>query len=248
MQGTLPARAVNRSPSVPDRTHFAGRGDRAPARRDMPPCRGWSSGTGPAPHARRPAGPSTIPRAVIINLIGGRPPRGAMRESIVCRVCGRGFAPYGNRITSYCKRCRARADREISRVLRVRCKECRKAFSTPNRAVRYCSDECRKAAHMRQSRASRRRRPAERNAAVKCRTCGKKFTPVRKPGKPLVYCSEECRTEGRRRLAREAMRRYVADPRKRAMMAARTRVVAARHKARRSEEGKRQPAPARTRA
>ena len=171
-----------------------------------------------------------------------------MRESTACRVCGRSFAPYGNRITSYCKRCRARADREISKVLRVRCRECGKAFPTTNRAVRYCSDPCRKAAHTRQSRASRRRRPAGRDEAAKCRTCGREFTPVRKPGKPLVYCSEECRAEGRRRLAREAMRRYVADPRKRAMMAARTRVVAARHKARKSGVEKLRQAAARTRA
>ena len=183
--------------------------------------------------AGRPEGGTATPRRVLVNLICRRPRRAAMEKRYVCRLCGRNFAPFAGTRQVYCKRCRARAEREANRVLRVRCRECRKAFATPSRAVRYCSDECRKAARSRQRNAPRRRRPAERDEAAKCRTCRKEFTPVRKPGKPLVYCSEECRAEGRRRLSREAMRRYVSDPEKRALTAARTRASAALRKARR---------------
>ena len=165
------------------------------------------------------------------NLICRRSARGAMQGPFVCRLCGRNFAPYAATRQVYCKRCRARAEREANKVLRVRCKECGKTFSTTSRAVRYCSEECRRAVRARQRNAPRRRRPA-RDETTKCRTCGKVFKPDRKPGSPLVYCSLACRAEGRRRLSREAMRRYVADPEKRALTAARTRAAAARRKAR----------------
>ena len=122
----------------------------------------------------------------------------------------------------------------------MRCRECNKAFSTPSRAVRYCSDECRRAVRKRQSNAPRKRRPAEDRGPSKCRTCGKEFTlDKRGPGKPVAYCSEKCRTEGKRRLYREAMRRYSAKPENRALMAARVRASAARRKAREEEERKR---------
>ncbi len=82
---------------------------------------------------------------------GGRPPRRQAPPRVdpnaapsVCRLCGRGFAQYGgsNR-HAYCRRCTAKADREMGRTLRASCKACGKKFSTASRAVRYCSAECR---------------------------------------------------------------------------------------------------------
>ena len=82
---------------------------------------------------------------------GGRPPRRQAMwradpnaEPSTCRLCGRAFAQYGgsNR-HAYCKRCTAKADREIARTLREKCRACGKRFSTTSRNVYYCSDECR---------------------------------------------------------------------------------------------------------
>ena len=106
---------------------------------------------------------------------GGRPPQRQppMRvdpnaEPSVCRLCGRGFAQYGrtNRHV-YCRQCTARADREIAKKLRVKCKECGKAFTTTKRSVRYCSDECSAEGVRRSRRRSNARRLAdpERHAA-----------------------------------------------------------------------------------
>ena len=77
----------------------------------------------------------------------GRPTRTAAEsDQITCGLCGRTFAPYGHGSSPvHCKRCRARADREIARVLRVDCKACGGKFSTKNRLARYCSPECRAA-------------------------------------------------------------------------------------------------------
>ena len=73
--------------------------------------------------------------------------RGPVTEAITCRACGRDFKRFYRRGRhSYCKRCTARADKEIARMPRVDCKECGKTFSTKTRAIRYCSDACR-AAH-----------------------------------------------------------------------------------------------------
>ena len=72
-----------------------------------------------------------------------RPPRAEASKPTSCGLCGRSFEPYGRAHHAYCKRCTAKADKEIARVLRINCKECGKAFSTSNRAVRYCSAECR---------------------------------------------------------------------------------------------------------
>ena len=73
------------------------------------------------------------------------PPRRAdpNAEPSTCRLCGSGFALYGHTHHAYCRRCAAKADREIARTLRARCKACGGRFSTSSRLVRYCSDECR---------------------------------------------------------------------------------------------------------
>ena len=98
---------------------------------------------------------------------GGRPPppppRGIKKaEPSTCRLCGRIFVPSGYvRHASYCRRCTARADREVGRTLRVDCKACGKKFSTTNRAVRYCSDECRAEGLRRSRRESKHRMRAD---------------------------------------------------------------------------------------
>ena len=73
--------------------------------------------------------------------------RGPVAKTTTCRACGRDFERFGRASPyAYCKRCAARADREIARMPRVDCRECGKAFSAKTRTVRYCSDACRAAA------------------------------------------------------------------------------------------------------
>ena len=70
--------------------------------------------------------------------------RGAMEKSATCRVCGRDFAPHRRAgLHAYCKRCTAKADKEIARRISVDCKECGKTFPTKTRSVRNCSAKCR---------------------------------------------------------------------------------------------------------
>ena len=168
-----------------------------------------------------------------------------MPETAECRLCGRPFRPRrGGGPLNYCARCGRKADREAVRVHRVRCKECGGTFHTPNRSVKYCSAPCRKKGY------ARRRRPARAPSAaapgasaaappsrakertVKCRICGKAFLTDMRPGKPQVYCSPPCRAEGSRVRMREYMRRYLADPKRRAVHAARLRASSARRTAR----------------
>ena len=88
--------------------------------------------------------------------------RGAMAKPPACRLCGREFDPprrSGSRV--YCKRCTAKADREIAKTLSVDCKECGKAFPARTRAARYCSVECRSAAARRANAESQRRYRAD---------------------------------------------------------------------------------------
>ena len=104
-----------------------------------------------------------------------RAPRAAPNSSkqSVCRLCGTTFAPYGGTTTrAYCKACTAKADRETSMVLTVRCGECGKEFSTKNRAARYCSDPCRAEVARRRARDGARRRLAdpEKRAVAAART------------------------------------------------------------------------------
>ena len=82
-------------------------------------------------------------------------------EPSVCGLCGRDFLPYNRARHAYCKRCAAKADREIVRKMRVKCKECGKSFSTTNHNVRYCSKACSAAGKRRSRRESRHRRMAD---------------------------------------------------------------------------------------
>ena len=95
-------------------------------------------------------------------------------EPYPCALCGRYFAPHGGRGRRpvHCKRCRAKADKEIGRERALNCKECGTRFSTSNRAVRYCPKACSAAGRNRISRESGRRRMAdpEKRAADLART------------------------------------------------------------------------------
>ena len=99
----------------------------------------------------------------------GRPPSGAALPAVDCGLCGRSFVPRGCASRVYCRRCMDKAERELARVLRVKCKECGKTFSTTDRIVRYCSEEC-SAEGMRRGRGESVRRgmadPARRAVAA----------------------------------------------------------------------------------
>ena len=154
-----------------------------------------------------------------------------MQRLGACRLCGRDVVARGRPgpRPTFCKRCTAKADREAAKVLRVRCKECGKKFTTAHRGVRYCSDSCRRAAAKKQ-RASRRPGSGRRDGPAKCRMCGKDFAVVRPPGRSRLFCSEECRYDALRRTAREGARRQAADPKKRIYQYARARLWKALHR------------------
>ena len=82
-------------------------------------------------------------------------------EPYPCRLCGRDFAPYGGARPAYCKRCRAKFDKEINRVMAVDCRECGQKFSTLNRIAVYCSKACRAAGRKRTTDESSRRGMAD---------------------------------------------------------------------------------------
>lgn len=62
---------------------------------------------------------------------------------------------------------------------------------------------------------------------AQCKECGRAFTAASRRQR---FCSGECRLEGRRRRAREYKRRELADPRNRAIDAARRRASIARRR------------------
>ena len=102
----------------------------------------------------------------------GPQPRAAEKaKSHTCGLCGIKFATYGGARHTYCKRCTAKADREVSKARRNECKVCGKAFTAVPHSVLYCSDECR-ASGKRRTVLERRRRLAadpERHAATLAR-------------------------------------------------------------------------------
>ena len=153
-----------------------------------------------------------------------------MSETSVCRQCGRDFAPYRPGVQLYCNTCRNKAAKEATREHRRRCKECGKAFRTRSRAVRYCSDPCRKKGYRSTGPVKYHRMP--HGAAAKCRICGKTFKVGMGRGRLRVYCSEKCRDEGTRIRNRMDMRKYLADPEKHAIQRARMRAIRARAHAR----------------
>ena len=92
-------------------------------------------------------------------------------KSRTCGLCGSTFAPYGGARHTYCKRCTARADREVSKARRNDCKECGKAFTAVPHSVLYCSDKCRASGKRRMAleRRSRVAADPERHAALLAR-------------------------------------------------------------------------------
>ena len=93
--------------------------------------------------------------------------RGPVAKTTTCRACGRDFERFcRSGFNSYCKRCTARADKEIAKTLSVDCKECGKAFPARMRTVRYCSDKCR-AAHRIDAETRRRRNADPEKRAIK---------------------------------------------------------------------------------
>ena len=103
------------------------------------------------------------PIGPLASLIARNAMRGAMgRTTAACALCGRAYEPYRRPgSNAYCKRCIAKADREIAKTLSVDCKECGRAFSTRTRTVRYCSDQCRSAGARRGRVESHRRYVAD---------------------------------------------------------------------------------------
>ena len=72
---------------------------------------------------------------------------------------------------------------------------------------------------------------------VQCKECGKKFTA---PSRRHHYCSTACRDEFARRRNRDNSRKYMADPERRAMALARSRLYGAASRAR-NRGGRRKP-------
>lgn len=177
-------------------------------------------------------------RAVLAARYSAAPARDRSRLRVDCKECGRPFERATAR-SRYCSdECRkkgyARSVRDSQRARRARgfaakCRECGGPFTAHALASSYCSDACR-------ARGSARRRASGAGAAAdvegpavvraataaRCRVCGGRFDAGVRPGKPRVYCSDACRAEGDRARQREGnRRRHRADPKKRALRAAR---------------------------
>lgn len=61
----------------------------------------------------------------------------ATKTRAVCLNCGRDFAPYdGGNHPVRRKRCTAKADMDLDRVVTMACKECGKEFTAPSRVAR----------------------------------------------------------------------------------------------------------------
>ena len=105
-------------------------------------------------------------------------------EPYPCALCGRNFAPYGcANHPVHCKRCTAKFDREINRVMTMDCKECGKKFSAPKRHIRYCSEACRLDGRRRAGRESDRRRRADPEARALALARWRAWDAARRGGK-----------------------------------------------------------------
>ena len=111
--------------------------------------------------------------------------RGAMPGPAACLLCGRIFERHGRGgLRAYCKRCTARADREIAVRPVVQCGECGSEFSAPRRSFRYCSDACRTEAARRRNLEHQRKYMAdpEKRAITAARARAKAARAARKGG------------------------------------------------------------------
>ena len=100
----------------------------------------------------------------------------------------------------------------------VDCRLCGRSFVRPGSGNHAYCKRC----------AARTDRVISEVRRVDCKACGK---PLSTTNRSVRYCSDECRADGRRRRAREYSSRVRADPEKRAIAYARTRAIAARHRA-----------------
>jgi len=138
----------------------------------------------------------------------------ACRREHECRMCGTRFKPKRAGRTTCCSRecgvsyqawtrsARANGMRVVYRVLRNRCDECDKPF-TSTRPAKLCSDECRKAAN-RRLELERDKAKHDRKARG-CKECGVAF--VLEYGiKRRRFCSEDCSRRSSKRIARKRER------------------------------------------
>ena len=100
------------------------------------------------------------------------------------------------------------------------CRLCGRAFAQYGRGIHAYCKRC----------TAKADREAGRTLRMKCSVCGSKFSTAARSAK---YCSDECRADAKLRGYLERYRRFKADPKRRAMAAARER---ARHAARAAVE------------
>ena len=80
----------------------------------------------------------------------------------MCRLCGRDLEPHRRPGSSvYCRRCVARADREVAKTASEDYRECGRTFPTRTRSIHYCSDACRAGAARRARAETQRKRDAD---------------------------------------------------------------------------------------
>ena len=115
--------------------------------------------------------------------IKGLRPNARSAEPYPCALCGSDFVPYGAGRPAYCKRCAAKADKEIGRERTLNCKECGKKFTTPNRIVKYCSTKCRAAGRRRISREGARKRMKDPEARAMAAARRRAWDAARRGGK-----------------------------------------------------------------
>ena len=132
---------------------------------------------------RRPAGGGSGGRRKDARAAASPPPRPSNAKQRACRLCGRSFASRGRSPRIHCRQCVARLAGEVSRVLRVKCKEFGKVLSTKRRNVRYCSSKCSAEVIRRRLReyARRRRADPEQRAILSAR--GRARKAAHKAGK-----------------------------------------------------------------
>ena len=87
--------------------------------------------------------------------------RGAMARQAACAACGRSLARHGDPRHLCCRRCAAKAERDVARTPLDECRECGKKFHARTRSVKYCSDACGAAGNRRINAASQRRYMAD---------------------------------------------------------------------------------------
>ena len=112
-----------------------------------------------------------------------------MRARTDCKTCGRRLNRRGRGgMHDSCKRCTAKADREVARTVQAKCRECGKKFTAANRRAIYCSDKCRTDGARRYQREYRRRYLADPEklamALARKRACASADAARKRGGRP----------------------------------------------------------------